>query len=175
MARRVGSAFRGRRQSLRRQTSWGPGPRGSVSQSVAGKILFPIATVPTTEGLTVVRTRGELLLYLSGSDGATSGISLAFGMAIVSDEALGAGVGAVPGPFTDPNFEGWFVYWTGSLFGSAATGAAGANVVRLPIDSKAMRKFFAGTSMVAVLESSAEAGVVVWEGKLETRQLVKLP
>ena len=118
---------------------------------------------------TIVRTRG-LLSVRSTSTGVDMDIIGAFGMGLVSDEAFAAGAASVPGPWTQSNWEGWFV-WIPVAFRFEVTTDVGRllSSVQMPIDSKAMRKFGAGQTMVWVYESQASAATVA----ILTRVLLK--
>ncbi len=127
---------------------------------------------------TIVRTRGELLVQnlITGTD--LSGFRWAFGICIVTENAFGVGATAIPGPFTDRSWDGWFVYFTGSCFVGdvSVQGNNGLSAVsRLVIDSKAMRKFKFSDVMVGVFETVTEVGTAIIRADLMTRVLVKLP
>ena len=170
------SSFRPR--SVRRKTAWIPGPDGTDTLSAAGRFVFPTITQILIDGITIVRTHGECLIHLNSVVSALDGFTnVAFGMCIVSENAAGVGVTAIPAPFSDQGWDGWFVYWTGSLIALTATesfGNAGSSMIRLPIDSKAMRKIKSTDFIVGVLEVSSEVGAAVLGAELNTRHLVKL-
>ena len=103
----------------------------------------------------------------------------AFGICIVSDEAFAVGSTAIPGPVSEADWDGWFVH----QFFSARTmnvRAAANNeiqdnwgVFNKEIDSKAMRKFSQGNTMVAMIEATEiGAGSLVFNW--DSRILVKL-
>ena len=168
---------RSRRQfssSLRRATSWSLGPRGIVSTAIAAQLVFPSTAVADDDGLTLIRTRGELLVKLSTSDAATSGMAVNFGICIVSQNAAGVGVTAIPDPDADISWDGWLVYWTGTVKGALSSNE-GSSTHRLVLDSKAMRKIKRTDVVVAVLSTDDEIGSVTLNADLETRLLLKLP
>ena len=103
--------------------------------------------------------------------------SVAFGLAIVDAAAFAIGITAIPHPFSDSDWDGWLWHWQGSLYGpsSTVTNAAGPANVRIPIDSKAMRKWKQFDALVGVAEFGTEVGAAVITAKLNTRILVKLP
>ena len=139
---------------------------------------FPLFVVPVELGLTIVRTRGELLLVLLSSSAAQTGMQWAAGLAVVSQKAATLGVTAIPGPLTEMDWDGWLWHSQGSLKTSGGMAAntidGGPNsMVRVPIDSKAMRKFGDETGFVGMLET-VEVGTSTLHAELRTRFLVKL-
>ena len=176
-SRRFGRSAHGA-STARRKTSWGSGPSGVISRTATGSNLFAVGAQATVAGLTLVRTRGNLLVFLSSIATALDGFSGAIGMAIVSENAFGVGVTAIPTPVTDLAWDGWLYHRFFSVKGVTATEADGANAVsaveRIQIDSKAMRKFKETDLLVAVIEGT-EVGGVTFNATLETRTLVKLP
>ena len=178
MAHSRGSGFR-RAVSSRRQTSWELGAEGTLQLSAAGAAGFSLGGEALESGLTIVRTRGELTMGLSVATSVLDGFTrVAFGICIVSQNAFGIGITAVPTPIADEAWDGWFVYWTGSLFSLVATAALNnaegpANKV-ISIDSKAMRKIKATDTILGVIEVENEVGTASLTAKLSTRTLVKL-
>ncbi len=122
----------------------------------ASKVLVLTFTLDNPGISEVVRrTRGD---YFVGSDQqTTTELQMgAWGCIVVTDAALAAGVASIPGPVTDANDDGWFV-WE-SFVQSSSAGAAG-NIaawqgVHRPYDSKAMRKFPDGFSLAVVVENA---------------------
>ena len=86
-------------------------------------------------------------------------ITGAFGVCVVNTDAFVAGVAAVPGPFDEAAWEGWFVWRSFSLKQEAA--GTVASLVVYPfmedIDSKAMRKVTSNETVVLVAESQGGA------------------
>ena len=144
-------------------------------------MLFPLAAQSVAEGQTIVRIRGELLVFLSVATAALDGFRWAFGMGIVSENAGDVGVTAVPSPIVDIAWDGWMVYETGHCTGwdiLPATGNnanAGSSMVRITIDSKAMRKFRFSDILMPVFAATDEVGAAVIQANLSSRVLVKLP
>ena len=162
-----------------RKTSWSPGPSGSIQLTSVSVGLFPVAVTADINDATILRTRGDLNLGLSIATTALDGFGeVAVGICVVSDNAAGIGVTAVPDPLTDIDWEGWLMYWTGSVFSVVATAAlsncAGVANVRVPIDSKAMRKIQEKDTVVGVIAVGTEVGAVSLTAKLNTRILSKL-
>jgi len=162
--------------------SWALGPKGNTATiSSATAVVFGTAAQAVVDGLTILRIRGELLIYLVTTDAADSGFQeIAFGMGIVSENAAGIGVTALPAPIGDIGWDGWMYYQTFALLSVDAVSASsvshsGSNpmtsALRIPIDGKAMRKIKNTDTLVAVLETSVEAGTATLEAQLNTRIL----
>jgi len=169
------SGFRTR--SVRRATTWfgGPeGPSGSISSTSSN--LFPIGITALDPGVTAIRFHGSLLLGLVTAV-ASGGFDWAFGIAIVSENAAGVGITAIPTPIADEDWDGWMVHRTGSLIAiSSAVPSEWVSVnvsERVELDSKAMRKFKQTDVMVAVLDVE-ESGTAAMRAFLRSRILVKI-
>ena len=177
MAHSRGSRFQ--KRSVRRAVSWSLGPSGIITAGDSAVALFGTAAAALLDDLTIVRVRGDLILNLTAAAGVNQGEEWAFGMCIVSENAAGIGVTAVPDPIGDIGWDGWFVYETGTLLARDATpltDASGDNVIqRIKIDSKAMRKIHLTDVVVAVLGNAEIGGSSTMGGFLQSRMLAKLP
>ncbi len=138
----------------------------------AGTLGFSF-TVPAA---TLVRTRGVLSLQVSVWGATPNVIRGAFGLLIVSTEALGVGLAALPTPDDDVSND-WFVYQPFCLIGMAAAAATHqAASVQIPIDSRGQRKIKAGDAiapMVEYIQEDATAGTRILGGYY-VRQQFKL-
>ena len=128
--------------------------------------------------MTLVRIRGEMVLWVAVAtavgDGFTKG---AAGIGIVTNDAFAIGATAMPGPFTDPEWNGWIWYQSLAAIVSLETtevarGPMGA--VRIPIDTKAMRKLNANDTVFGAVELSTEVGTTTINFTMNTRMLSKL-
>jgi len=175
VARRV-VGRRGFAPRTARLTAWGLGPEGALAHSSSVAQGFATGIVPTSEGFTIVRIRGEFLAFLQSAGSNGDGFQGAVGIGLASDEAFAVGITALPTPLSDDEDELWIWHSFFNIFaGTAATGSREpAATVRLPVDTKAMRKFPVGTTMFAAVEV-VETGVAVGSSKLLTRMLFKLP
>ena len=185
-SRELSSRFRGR--SVRRSTAWGIGtataavPGQSQGISATGAVLGLSAIAPSIEGETIIRTRGELLLVLTTASVAGAGFTGAFGIGIASSPAVAAGIGSLPTPIAEEGDENWLYHRYFSLVaggvidGTASTDSEQplSSVLRVEVDSKAMRKFPDGTTVYCALEAT-EAGVATMNWYFNSRTLVKLP
>ena len=178
MARSRGSRFPRTSGASRRRVSWQIGPTGSVTGVVTTSVVaFTAGVVAALDDLTLIRTRGELLVYLTVAGGASNeGFRWAFGMAIASENAFGIGITALMSPLTDLAWDGWFVHEQGSVITPGTTLDGGiSEQVRVKIDSKAMRKLHQTDSIYAVIETSEQGDGASLSAQLMSRMLVKLP
>jgi len=122
-----------------RLTQW-IGPPDQAYITVASTATVLISSVNFEDPLTILRTRGwiGLLPQVTAADVTITG---AVGMAIVSAEALAAGVASTPSPYRDSDWGGWFVWRTFSLeFQFADATGFIMRETGFEVDSKAMRK-----------------------------------
>ena len=120
-------------------------------------------------GETILRTRVRLFVRSDNETGTEEQVG-AFGLVVVTDAALAAGAGSIPGPFTDGGDDGWFVHqsiWQGASF-ATANGATGYD-----IDSKAMRKVEDGHSIAIMVENASGEAFQMQVG-IAVRLLAKL-
>lgn len=146
-----------RNRGARRLTEWGGlADQGFVSVASAGSTL--ISSQSFVLPGTIVRSRGNLSITTAFGQGADLDIVGAFGIGLVSSEALAIGITAVPTPFRDADWGGWMVWraFAGRFEFADATGFR-FNSMSFEIDSKAMRKVGANTALVFVAESQAGA------------------
>jgi len=128
---------------------------------------------------TIVRIRGELVIWLSATTSAGDGFtSFGVGIGVVSADAFAIGVTAMPSPEGDPDWPGWMYYSRhGSLVDvtTETIGRGPLSAVRIPIDTKAMRKFRINEVVFGSVHMIGEIGTAVASFVMSTRQLVKLP
>ncbi len=108
---------------------------------------------------TIVRVRGEL--YAQSDQTAVAERPFgAVGFAVVSEEALVAGVGSLPAPITNEPSELWFMlqFWQAAAIVDSAAVAI-QPMYRFEFDSKAMRKITTGQGVVVMFENAALAGI----------------
>ncbi len=159
----------------RRKTTWvGPANQGYISVATGASTILgsftPSTDVVSMAQPTVIRVRGAVSVI-----GETFAADLeyggAFGMAVVSTQAFNAGIAAVPTPFTEAGWNGWFVWrsFANRLEFGDATGRFLAGET-MEIDSKAMRKV--GTSETVILVAESQVGAI--QVASHVRMLVKL-
>jgi len=168
------------RTNLRRATSWDTGAGGTTPTVVSSGIAQFVgsAAAATTDGLTIVRTRGHLAMFLESVTSAMDSLTGAFGIGIATSAAIAAGIASVPTPLTEQAWEGW-MYWSSfTILGRTAVEADGVNdsagVIREVIDSKAMRKINSDMSIYAAIET-VEVGAANMDVYFDSRVLSKLP
>ncbi len=169
-------------RSPKRLTAWDSGPQRSLgSLSATGKAGFTTGVVLAQDSkATIVRIRGSILFQLTLATAAGDGMSGAVGLGIVSSDAFAVGTTAIPGPFSDPEWPGWMWHSFWHLNGVAAQ-SLGADVsrnsnadLRLEIDTKAMRKWSVGETLMGMFEIAVETGTAAVAVTADTRVLVKL-
>ena len=167
MANRV---FRPRAMSRRRKTGWSRGPGGISTRSAVGNTLLGVTSVAVLDGLTLVRVRGEVLIWTTAVAATTDHFAGAVGIANFPENAVGVGITALEVPTTDADWDGWLWH---SFFTVGGTGDF-SSVARIPIDSKAMRKVKEGDTLAAIFSVETEGGTTVASVSMSTRVLDKL-
>ena len=167
----------------RRKTVWDAGPLttvGGQTSATVGKVLWTTAVALASDAVgTLVRTRGHILVQLDLATAAGDGFLGAIGLGIASSDAFNT-AGALPGPFSDPAWPGWFWHQFFSLRGVAAQ-SQGADIarnamadLRIDIDSKAMRIQKSNEVLFGMLETGSETGTAGLHFTAQTRLLYKL-
>jgi len=187
MARGLRSTNRPLIRVPRRLSDWA----GGVASGTAGSVQTINSTAAVLLGtsfafatdVTIVRQRGEFLLFLESATAPADGLFGAFGIAVASTAAVTAGASAVPTPITEQDWNGWIYHRYFSLIASAAiAGGAAADAdlvapvtaaIRFEIDAKAMRKVTNLDSLYAAIEVT-EIGTASAKLHMNTRMLVKL-
>ncbi len=150
--------FRGR-GTARRETSWLDIEPVDVNFSAPGSVA--ITHVMTAAELakrpfTVVRTR--VSLHIGSDQVAANEMQIgAFGLCVVSSQALAIGVTAVPTPLTDLASDLWFAHqiMMTDFFFVSAVGIDADGGAYFEIDSRAMRKVNDDQEIVLVGEAAS--------------------
>ena len=182
------SRFPSQSGTVRHRSSWEVGPEtsgggGPQAFSGTGPILAGTAVTITIDSLTLIRTRGEFLMYLISATAAGDGFHGAIGIAKATTAAVLAGVASVPTPITEEAWEGWLYHRYFSIIApgpmAVATAAqetlqhAGVTAaVRFEIDSKAMRKANIDESFYFCVEL-VQHGTAAAEFLMNSRLLTK--
>jgi len=127
---------------------------------------------PGDEDVTILRTRGDLIAVSESITPASQVIQLALGIGLCTTEAAAAG--AVPLPFDNPQWDGWFVYMVMGLQpGGGGTGSV--LQTRSVIDSKAMRKIPSGQVLFlsTQLFTASGGGAITISQSIQARVLLK--
>ncbi len=104
---------------------------------------------------TILRTVGRV--YVSSDQSVATERQIgAFGLILVSDLAVTAGAASIPGPISDRDHDGWFVYVpiVQSFLFKDATGIQENAGVGYDFDSKAKRKIEEGTKIAIMVENA---------------------
>ena len=169
-----------------RSTAWffGPGDVTSQVTSASGQVILGTGRQAIVEGLTIIRLRGEFIAYLTAATGLGDGYSGAVGVGMASQNAFSdIGITALMHPLDDADWDGWMwhsffsVKAPGPIVQAAvslSTDNSLISSVRIPVDSKAMRKF-PGDMVVWVAIDVDEVGTAVMNSQFDSRMLVKLP
>jgi len=167
---RARSGFRGHRGGGHRLTEWSSLlDAGFTSVAATGATL--ISSVGFEDPGTIIRSRGSITV-LPATFAADSNPVGAFGVGLVTAEALAIGITALPHPYRDADWGGWMVWQPFAFkweFGDATGFSRGDWTY--DIDSKAMRKVSPSTAMVFVAESQSGA----FDIHESVRLLLKLP
>jgi len=161
----------------------GQGSPAFGSDLTAGSGLFSAGNKftggPSGEDVTILRTRGSMIFNTEASAAilVNGNYSIAVGIGLTTTEAAVAG--AVPLPYENPDWDGWFFYQTLALepyIAELAGTQVNAYRAVMQIDSKAMRKHQAG--MVLFLSTQVFSGFVGVAGInvfsiISIRQLLK--
>ena len=177
MARR----FRGRnvQRSQRRRTDWSAffDERFSLGTTAVqlGGTVFTTALGTST----LARIHGYISASLVSVTSALDGFRGAIGIGKVQDEAFTAGVGSVPSPITEVDWDGWLMHHFFEI--RAASGTETDSWVGNPyatyqkeIDVKSMRKIDEQEDFIVVMEA-IEIGTAVGELSIQCRSLELLP
>jgi len=164
----------------RRLVEWDEGPKSSAIQSVtvAGATTVTLGKLFVTKE-TIVRVRGMLTLWLEVATTIGDGYSdIVAAIGVVSNDAFTAGGAAIPNPVGDAQWSGWLWYQNiGPIIGQSVTESENTGAlsqVRIPIDSKAMRKVSPNDAIFGVVESVTEVGTATLNFFMSTRMLIKL-
>ena len=173
--------FRPRIQSSsRRKKVWTVGPQVfGASATASGSLLWTTGAQPTVEGLTLLRTRGQLVIRSSNQLAVSDGFHGAIGLGISTVSAFDIGVTALPKPITDETWEGWYWLKHFQVLAQTATEADGSNavstVMQIEIDSKAMRKKPTTEVVSFGMLEFVEVGTATLNFDAQCRELVALP
>jgi len=158
MARRVVT-----RGSTRKSTWFHITPAAFTQAAGGATLCYTLnAAALAMRPFTIVRTHLELGLR-SDQEAAIETQVLGVGIAVVSDQAVGVGVTAVPTPVTEAGSSLWFLHQF--MFGDAVnlTDRAIGGQYR-SVDSKAMRKVDLGQDIAIVIERNSGDGLIATIG-----------
>jgi len=146
---------------VRRKSVWIPLLVVQDTQASAGSQIIGSfnASALALRPFTIVRIHLELMIK-SDQAAAIEDQAGAYGVAVVSDQAVAVGITGVPLPNTDAESSLWMLHQF--IMGSAQELTdLTVGPRHYSLDSKAMRKVDAGQDVVFVLENSLATGMIV--------------
>ncbi len=130
---------------------------GFTTIGVSTKTLFTTSILNNPGiGETVRRTRGAICV-ISDQFAEPEAQFGALGMVVVSDIAIVAGAASIPGPVTEAQDDGWYV-WQPFLAGNASNGVNPDHKnpqQYFEWDSKAMRRIEEGFGVAVMIENAS--------------------
>jgi len=125
-----------------------------------------------------MRLRGEITLWLEGVGAIGDGFTTYMcGIGIVSTDAFAIGATVMPTLSADADWGGWLWYHAGAAIVGASvteTFRGPMEAIRLPIDTKAMRKMHPNETVFGSVEVVAEVGAAILSFTMNSRMLLKL-
>ena len=137
--------------------TWANFDLGATTVATGTKVLLGFFFLATDFEETVVRTRG-LMSVTSDQFTAAEDQRGALGFIRVTDRARAAGAASIPGPVTDGDDDGFFV-WVPVVQKSVQDVNAGRQTYPYQIDSKAQRVVREGQEVAIMFENSGPAGL----------------
>ena len=163
----------------KRQVSWGVGPNASdiLANTTQSQVWTNGVQLVAESEVTIVRIRGSLQLIQTSQTAVGDGVNGAIGIGLASAPAFAAGIGSLPTPLAEEDWQGWMWHQYFQMRAITATESDGSNAqavnLRMDIDSKAMRKFGTETVLFGAIEFVLSGGAA-WEFNARTRILAKL-
>jgi len=125
---------------------------------------------PGSEDVTILRTRGEWSAVIQGIAAGGEDYQIALGIGLCTTEAALAG--AVPLPFDNPEWDGWFLYTVMST--QSPSGGMSEVQAAQSVDSKAMRKIPSGQVLFLSTQIFTGTGGIAGRTTLEIIQIRQL-
>ena len=170
-----GRGYRGAGYSSPRRTFWSATTPAAFTLPDDTSLILAIFN-PSEAPETLIRTRGEFTVYVDTSTIAVGEAAMfGFGIGMVTEAAATVGVGSVPTPLTDADWDGWLYHRFVGL-GAETTVASddeGLHMARVVVDSKAMRKVDTDQRLVIVAENIGLVGAFTMQGTCSLRLLSK--
>ncbi len=151
-------------RSAQRKTVWFSVPLTStIITTEVGTVVSSLnAGALALRPFTIVRTHIQLFLA-SDQEAAIELQEAAFGLAVVSDQAVAVGLSALPTPATDLSSSLWLAHQV--MFADAVNITDRTSPgQKYEINSKAMRKVEIGQDLVLMAESGSSSGVNILSG-----------
>ncbi len=111
---------------------------------------------------TILRIRGSVYASLDATQQVGDEMTVTWAVGMVSTDAAAVGATALPDPADEPEYP-WLWWYQMNLFSSLAAGvnAWGTSAQLKEIDTKAMRRFKPGQSLVLFSQTTAATGAPV--------------
>ena len=139
---------------------WAVAPSGL--NALSGDQTFFIGSLAFSFPATILRVRGFVWAAMDQTKQLGDLAEVTWGLAVLSTDAVTAGVGSVPDPAGDADFP-WM--WWGSMqldsFVSAAEEVWGTTAQRQEVDTKAMRKIKPNESVLMIGQIGGSVGAPV--------------
>ena len=116
------------------------------------KVLLGFFFLETGFEETIVRTRGVMSVTTDQTSAREEQLG-ALGMIRATDRAVAAGAASIPGPFTDADDDGWFMWEPFAQLQTSDSIAPASH--RIVIDSKAQRIVREGQQLAVMLENGS--------------------
>ena len=178
MANRIQRLSSRRSSGSDRKWLWGDGPvtAGLQGFTAAGNVI--VATGQAFGGFaTIARIRGELVMWIEVATAVGDGYRRVYaGIGIASNDAFAVGASALPSPLLDPGWS-WLWFHAGGAIVALETTEVGRGplaAVRIPIDTKAMRKIGDNETVFAAVAADTEIGTATLTFSFTTRMGIKL-
>jgi len=131
--------------------AWLKIPSSSLSITSAGTVIAAGVLNFTGPG-TILRVRGDILFAFGGVTVALDEMTFAMGLGLVSSDAAALGATAMPDPAAEADYP-WLWWKEFSMFSTFAIDGTGTDhsgqlQVRIPVDTKAMRRVKPGQTLV---------------------------
>ena len=163
------------RPGVKRATDWSLAISSVAYAAVAGNSkvavgIFSVAQLAAISPGTLIRSRGRFAIATDNPGVAEDQIG-AVGFTFVNAIAGALGVTAIPGPGTDPLWDGWFFHQFFSQRNLVLSAIGVPNLTQgYDIDSKAMRKFDGDHNLAIMVENTGSTGFVA---SIQARFLIK--
>ena len=149
----------------------------TMGAAVLGSASGTIGAIVQEAAMTLVRTRGRLMVSVRAVGAQPNHISGAFGLYVTTAEAFAVGITALKTPLDD-GATMWFVWepFSFAITNATITQESNRGIVQMAIDSRGQRKLKASDVMVAVVEvrqETATTGTIV-DFTYQFRQQFKL-
>ena len=129
-----------------------------LSQSMTGNGVFLGGNLGLDGPWTCIRMLGEYIIGVDAAPTAQDAVSIGVAIGVASTDALIIGATAIPSPISEPQFP-WLRWAVHDFFFNDTSLADGnARSIRVPFDSRSMRKLKPREALFVVAEYADTAG-----------------